>query len=488
MVIFNKKTGKTIKITLLIIFSLIFCQSLSSQSITWQRTYIKNLQAIGNDICQTNDGNFVIAGTTVVQSVGIAVFAIKINNFGDTLWTATPLLISGHPHEGLSVTATTDGGSVIVGSGDSTFIVKLDQIGNVVWLKYYSNFTTQLFDIIRTRDGGFIACGTVLQTSTFGYIIKINDSGGLVWQRTYLGNIRGFHSIDTASGSGYIITGNYTLDTAKLLLLNINEAGDTIFQKTYKVNNRGAVGLKIINNGINYLIAGNTIDSLNHDQVFIKRTNNAGDSYFLKTLDVGIYSEYFKSIKIISENKYVICLEKDTVGNSFNNAVSLIVDSNASILKRNVFTNSNFFIWGSLREIIPLSNGDILFGGTAKLFYNNETDVYAVRTDSNLSTAPFPPIGIHNFNQDLPFEFELLQNYPNPFNPTTSIRYEIPKNAEVTLKIYDLLGKEVFSLNEYKQAGSYELKFDGSNLASGMYFYSLETNGFKDVKKMVLLK
>ena len=89
---------------------------------------------------------------------------------------------------------------------------------------------------------------------------------------------------------------------------------------------------------------------------------------------------------------------------------------------------------------------------------------------------------------NLPKTYKLYQNYPNPFNPTTSIKYEIPKNAEITIKIYDLLGKEVFSLNEYKQAGSYEVKFDGSNLASGMYFYSLEANGFKDVKKMVLLK
>lgn len=94
-----------------------------------------------------------------------------------------------------------------------------------------------------------------------------------------------------------------------------------------------------------------------------------------------------------------------------------------------------------------------------------------------------------------PKTYKLLQNYPNPFNPVTNIKYEIPKDANVTIKVYDLLGREVFSITEFKKAGGYEVKFDGSNLASGMYLYSLEvrqagssTIGFKDTKKMVLLK
>ncbi|GEM_PF-1498530 len=99
-------------------------------------------------------------------------------------------------------------------------------------------------------------------------------------------------------------------------------------------------------------------------------------------------------------------------------------------------------------------------------------------------------------NSNVPRSFKLHQNYPNPFNPTTTIKYEIPKDAEITIKVYDLLGREVFSINEYKKAGSYEVKFDGANLASGMYLYSLEVSdpstgsgrGYMDTKKMVLLK
>lgn len=91
-------------------------------------------------------------------------------------------------------------------------------------------------------------------------------------------------------------------------------------------------------------------------------------------------------------------------------------------------------------------------------------------------------------NNKFPTSFRLYQNYPNPFNPQTTIRFDVPKDAMVLVKIYDLLGREVFNYSGYQTAGTHELKFDGSNYASGMYFYSVETNGFNETKKMVLLK
>jgi len=82
-----------------------------------------------------------------------------------------------------------------------------------------------------------------------------------------------------------------------------------------------------------------------------------------------------------------------------------------------------------------------------------------------------------------------MQNYPNPFNPATNIKYQIPKSAHVELIVYDVLGAEVSVLiNEFKNAGSYEINFDASGLASGLYFYKLETEGFTDTKKMLLVK
>ena len=89
----------------------------------------------------------------------------------------------------------------------------------------------------------------------------------------------------------------------------------------------------------------------------------------------------------------------------------------------------------------------------------------------------------------LPKEFVLHQNYPNPFNPTTTIRYQIPTAGFVTLKIYDLLGRECISLvKEEKPAGYYKVTFNGYELSTGIYFYELRCGQFKQIKKMILLK
>jgi hypothetical protein len=86
-------------------------------------------------------------------------------------------------------------------------------------------------------------------------------------------------------------------------------------------------------------------------------------------------------------------------------------------------------------------------------------------------------------------DYELYQNYPNPFNPVTTIRYELPQDGVVTIKIYDILGQEVETiLNEFKEADRYEVDFIAIGLASGVYFYRLQAGSFVETRKMVLLK
>ena len=95
----------------------------------------------------------------------------------------------------------------------------------------------------------------------------------------------------------------------------------------------------------------------------------------------------------------------------------------------------------------------------------------------------------NNFAESIPLTYSLSQNYPNPFNPTTKISFSIPKLGNVSLKIYDVLGKEVMTLiNEQKPAGNYVVDFNGIDLASGAYFYRLESSEFVDIKRMILVK
>jgi hypothetical protein len=90
---------------------------------------------------------------------------------------------------------------------------------------------------------------------------------------------------------------------------------------------------------------------------------------------------------------------------------------------------------------------------------------------------------------NLPDKFQLAQNYPNPFNPTTSIKYSLASKSKVELKIYNILGKEIVTLvNNFQDAGNYEVKFNAQNLSSGVYFYELNAGNFSAKKKMVLLK
>jgi len=90
---------------------------------------------------------------------------------------------------------------------------------------------------------------------------------------------------------------------------------------------------------------------------------------------------------------------------------------------------------------------------------------------------------------DVPAEFVLNQNYPNPFNPSTTISYFVPKESFVSIKIYDFLGREVTTLvSEMKSTGSYDLRFDASNIPSGTYFYTMTADGYASTKKMVLIK
>jgi hypothetical protein len=88
-----------------------------------------------------------------------------------------------------------------------------------------------------------------------------------------------------------------------------------------------------------------------------------------------------------------------------------------------------------------------------------------------------------------PNSFNLAQNYPNPFNPTTKISWQSPVSSHQTLKVYDVLGNEVATLvNEFREAGSYEVVFNASSLASGIYFYKLQAGSFVETKKMILMK
>jgi hypothetical protein len=117
----------------------------------------------------------------------------------------------------------------------------------------------------------------------------------------------------------------------------------------------------------------------------------------------------------------------------------------------------------------------------------NAGTVQAIRPNICLVLSPYT--GVNNHTSGIPGKYSLSQNYPNPFNPVTKIEYSIPKAGFVTLKVYDLLGREISTLvNEIKKAGYYMVDFNAMNLSSGTYYYKLVANDFSEMKKMTVIK
>jgi hypothetical protein len=151
-------------------------------------------------------------------------------------------------------------------------------------------------------------------------------------------------------------------------------------------------------------------------------------------------------------------------------------------------SNGNTLIgWGSatttLTEVNP--NGEVKYElslPTGQMSYRAYRDLWGTVTSGN-------PV-----SQNTPVGYGLYQNYPNPFNPTTNIKYQLPKNSYVLLKVYDMLGKEITTLADgFQNAGEYKVQFPDnktsfSQLHSGVYFYKLQTENFTDVRKMILVK
>ena len=113
----------------------------------------------------------------------------------------------------------------------------------------------------------------------------------------------------------------------------------------------------------------------------------------------------------------------------------------------------------------------------------------ALTVGTQVTTTDPPLSSANEVTVEIPKEFALMQNYPNPFNPTTSIRVDVPFATNMVLKVYDVTGAEVATLvNEKVEAGVYNVMWDASKLASGVYFYTVKAGDFKDSKKMILIK
>lgn len=389
------------------------------------------------------------------------------------------------------------------GIGSSRTIISLASMGTDVFAGVYS-FPTGPSGVYRSTNDGVNWVQTSLNRIYVGSLESIGNKlfAGIYYPSSSLGGVyvttnRGDNWLATSMDSGVVcmaISGStiyagsvnngvyISSDTGatwpqiKLVnqnVLSLSTSGNTVYAST-------------VDSGV-YVSTNKGVDwfhtPVNNQEVFSLAT--LGDRVFAGTMNVGIVSSTNNGVywSLAGLNgQWVYQLE------ALGNNVVAASHSNGIYLSTNY--GANWFNVNDGFASVP----------TVNTFLIANNFVYAGTKDNSVWRRPLSElVVVQNSGSGIPSEYSLSQNYPNPFNPTTVIRFSIPvdRNAGsvrqasllVTLKVYDLMGREVRTLvNESLAPGTYEARFDGSNLPSGTYFYKLTVGDFTQTKKLTLLK
>ena len=187
---------------------------------------------------------------------------------------------------------------------------------------------------------------------------------------------------------------------------------------------------------------------------------------------------------IINNNQQTDLLEIGAYANdvSWDHWDYIIINNYQQTDRLEIGAYANDVTWDSWDNIILTNNQDNMIEVDLKSDLDNLT-IYAERKNNESDNGGIEFIGTYPRNP------KLQQNYPNPFNPVTNINFSIAENTFVSIKVYDITGREIALLvNETKSPGNYSVIFDGSNLNSGFYFYQIIAGDYRETKKMSLLK
>lgn len=454
---------------------------------------IFNLSFVGTGTCvqQTTDGGYIVVGSINPDYPISDIYLIKTDQFGDTLWTRsyeTPL-----PDCGNAVQQTSDGGYIVLGASltypYNTQLIKLDSNGMKLWEKEYTDLTNFVGrDVRQTTDSGYVIVGTMIPEV---YIIKTNSSGDTLWTKGYqIGGPYLEYSngnfIEQTSDGGYIVSGTreYTQSTSPFLL-KINNIGDTLWTKLFGLGTGREVHQTSDGEFI-FATGGGAASVGSGEPPNLYKTDANGNLLWYKTYSDSLTHFYFNSVQQTADDGYVIA-------GTINDTLGLIkTDPSGDTLWTKRFAISIFDYPRRITVQVTNDEGYVLAGSA----YSNpgiDPIIYLIKTLPDGSVVSVEK------NSSVPNTYLLEQNYPNPFNPSTTIRYTIAASVFVSLKVYDVLGREVATLvNEDKSVGSYEVKFSAKggsasggnafNLTSGIYFYRIQTGSMVETKKMILLK
>ena len=478
-----------------IIFLIFFSISIIQAQVDtlWTKTFGGNGYDCGQSVQQTTDEGFIITGYTESFGVGLDdVWLIKTNVSGDTLWTKT--FGGGSEDIGYSVRQTLDGGFIITGYTLSfgagmydVWLIKTDASGDTLWTKTFGG-TNDDFGIAvqQTSDEGYVIMG---YTDLIGnglydiWLIKTDDTGDTLWTRTYGANEdeKGY-SVQQTEDEGYILVGyttSFGVGSADVWLIKTNSSGDTLWTKSFGgvYDEWGYSVQQTSDKG--YIITGFTISfGAGLYDVWLIKTNDAGDTLWTKTYGANGEEQGYCVQQTLDEG-YIITGFKRTLGINNTNIWLIKTDGSGNVLWTKTFGGSKNERGYSVQQ--TFDGGYIVTGFTTPLGAVSE-DIWLIKTTPDVSS-------VEKNNSDFYLEYTLTQNYPNPFNPSTTIEFDIPSPGFISLKVFNIMGKEIATLVSKKlNQGSHTCKFDGGGLASGIYYYQLVAGEFHQVKKMILLR
>jgi len=229
----------------------------------------------------------------------------------------------------------------------------------------------------------------------------------------------------------------------------------------------------------------------------VYRSSNNGSSWI--SVNTGLTNPYIQSL--VSSDSNLFAGTIDGLFLSTNNGANWVPVNNGlpdTSIKCMIISQSNIFIGTESGIFLSTNYGTSWIDVSDRLINKNIVSLaissnylYAGNYSGGIWIRPLSEMitSVETPSSFLPLILQLNQNYPNPFNPSTKISWQSPVSSHQTLKIYDVLGNEVATLvNEYRNAGNYEVDFNASKLASGIYFYRLQAGSYIQTKKMILLK
>lgn len=466
----------------------------STDGITWTRTnkVLADRSSVADGLVLPNGRILIyfVAGAKVINGVehNANDIVVAVSDNGGATWTYKDVRFDNIP---IGATKPVDPNVVLLDNGDISMLCTIDP-------DMEGSQKPQTYSALST-DGGFVFS---LQSSVFSISdteildpenFKFSDTD---W-RLFTGGIPGknIYALSTNNGSSFTSQGEFCLGAS-------DRSGDC-----YIVSDI----LKIDTTNYRIYVFGPMLPDLN-EGICIFESSDANDwtidedSKFKANTTLGVESEkvWAPSVVKISDDKFIMIYETQipatyslhptsvTISASKNTLMvgeSIYLEANANYSDNTIRDCSSFGTWQSTNtSVATISRTGILTAvgsGTADItisFDDLTSNTFQITVTSESVAVQLPLLSA-------PKEFALFQNYQNPFNPSTVIGYQIPKASWVTLKVYDMLGKEVATLvNEVKEPGTYEVQFDASHLTSGVYIYKLQAGASTAVKKLVLMK